>query len=319
MDTIKALAARVTAASFRTKFFFVGFALVLAALLATDPDHGLSTGMLLLSTAAGFIAVVLAHWVRKALHPYVDMRTLFDKASQDPVGAGLALVAMSLIFSAVLGLFAGRANAQTPDPRSLQHLPTVKAEVAKTWPELTMPHYVAGLIAHESGCPALRSCWSPTARLKTPREEGAGLGQITRVWRPDGSIRFDSLTEMRNRHPALREWSWQNVYQRPDLQIRAVALMSRENWLALSAIPDPWERLTMTNAAYNGGRGGVQADRRACQIKPGCDPSRWWGHVETTCTKSRAPLYGQRSACDINRDHSRHVMLKEMPKYRAAL
>lgn len=319
METLKSLLARLKGGSFRAKFFFVGFFLVMAALLATDPDHGLSTGMLLLSTASGFIAIVLAHWVRKALHPYVDMGDLFAKAAETSQGSGMALIAMAIIFYGVLGLFGGRAHGQAPDPRSAQYLPVVRAEVAKNWPELTAPHYVAGLIAHESGCPALRSCWSPTAKLKTAREEGAGLGQITRVWRTDGSIRFDSLAEMRGRHPALREWSWQNVYQRPDLQIRAVALMSRENWLSLSTIPDPWERLTMTNAAYNGGRGGVQSDRRACQITPGCDPSKWWGHVETTCTKSRAALYGQRSACDINRDHSRHVMLKEMPKYRGAL
>jgi hypothetical protein len=205
--------------------------------------------------------------------------------------------------------------AHGQDARAIPFVPTIKAEAAAHWPDLPWPHYIAGLIAHESGCPALRSCWSPTAKLKTHREEGAGLGQITRVWRPDGTVRFDSLTDMRTRHPSLREWSWQNVYQRPDLQIRAVVLMSRSNWDALRTITDPFERLTMTNAAYNGGLGGVQSDRRACQIKAGCDPQKWWGHVETTCTKSKAPLYGQRSACNINRDHSRIVMRTKFRQY----
>lgn len=205
--------------------------------------------------------------------------------------------------------------AQAQDARAVPFVPLIKEEVKTHWPDLPWAHYIAGLIAHESGCPALKSCWSPTAKLKTPREEGAGLGQITRTWRPDGTTRFDSLTEMRNKHPSLREWSWQNVYQRPDLQIRAVVLMSKANWDALRFVTEPHERLTMANAAYNGGLGGVQSDRRACQIKPGCDPQKWWGHVEHTCTKSKAPLYGQRSACDINRMHSEHVVRKEMPKY----
>jgi hypothetical protein len=304
---------------FRYKFMVGGSLAAIIGLVVTDPDKGTSTGLWLLMIGAGMVALLLAHWGRKALHDYpeADARKLFGKASQDPVGAGLALVALALVFQAVLGLFAGRAHAQTPDPRAAQFAPIIQAEMRQHWPDLPWPHYTAALIAHESGCPSLRSCWSPTAQLKTAREEGAGLGQITRAWRPDGSLRFDSLADMRDKHPALREWSWLNVYQRPDLQIRAVVLMSRGNWQALRAVADPWERLTMTNAAYNGGLGGVQADRRACQVKAGCDPQRWWGHVEHTCTKSQAALYGKRSACDINRDHSRHVMLKELPKYRA--
>lgn len=304
---------------FRYKFMVGGSLAAIIGLVVTDPDKGTSTGLWLLMIGAGMVALLLAHWGRKATHDYpeADARKLFAKASEDPVGAGLALVALSLVFQAILGLFAGRAHAQTPDPRAAQFAPIIQAEMRQHWPDLPWPHYTAALIAHESGCPSLRSCWSPTAQLKTAREEGAGLGQITRAWRPDGSLRFDSLADMRDKHPALREWSWLNVYQRPDLQIRAVVLMSRGNWQALRTVSDPWERLTMANAAYNGGLGGVQADRRACQVKAGCDPQRWWGHVEHTCTKSQAALYGKRSACDINRDHSRHVMLKELPKYRA--
>lgn len=305
---------------FRNKFLVGGSVIVLAALFATDPDKGLSTGVLLLSLATGLIAVLLAHLGRKALHDYpeADMRKLFGKAAESPVGAGLALVALSLVISALLGLFAGRAHAQA-DPRAAPFAPVIKAEVEAHWPDLAWPHYVAALIAHESGCPALRSCWSPTARLKTHREEGAGLGQLTRAWRPDGSLRFDALTDMASRHPSLRGMTWANIYQRPDYQIRAVVLMGRENWVALRLIEDHWERMAMTNAAYNGGLNGVRSDRRACQMAPGCDPQRWWGHVEKTCTKSKVPLYGKRSACDINRDHSIHVIRKEMPKYRRFL
>lgn len=300
---------------FRYKFIFGGTIMALLGLLATDPDKGGSTGLWLLGIGSGMVALLLAHWARKALldYPEADLQELFSRGRESPVGAAILALAVSIFFYAVLGLFAGRAHA---DPRAAQFAPTIQAETRTHWPDLPWPHYVAALISHESGCPALRSCWSPTARLKTQREEGAGLGQITRAYRPDGSLRFDSLADMRNRHPSLREWSWQNVYQRPDLQIRGVVLMSRVNWDALRLIDDYWERLAMTNAAYNGGLGGVNSDRRACQIKQGCDPQRWWGHVEGTCTKSQAALYGKRSACDINRDHGRHVLLKEFPKYR---
>lgn len=176
------------------------------------------------------------------------------------------------------------------------------------------------LIEHESGCFSMpRKCWNAASRLKTSREEGAGLGQITRAWHPDGRLRFDALAEMRQAHPALRELSWATIYQRPDLQLRAVILKVRGDYQALRMVEDPWQRLAFTDAAYNGGLGGVQKERRACQVKPGCDPQLWWGHVEATCLKSRAPLYGGRSACDINRHHVIDVLLVRSPKYRGWL
>ena len=58
----------------------------------------------------------------------------------------------------------------------------------------------------------------------------------------------------------------------------------------------------------------MQAERRACQVTTGCEPARWWGHVERKCLKSRQALYGQRSACDINRHHVADVFTRA-PKY----
>lgn len=303
---------------FRHLFIFGGSALVAAALLATDPDKGFSTGLLLLGLVTPIIAVAFAHWARKALHDYpeADMQRLFRAASTHPIGAGMALVALSIVLSALLGLFGRAAHAQGVPARALQHLPTLAAEIDRGWPDVPMRHYLPGLIEHESCISLTHSrCWSPTSRLKTAREEGAGLGQITRAWRADGAVRFDALQEMRDRHPALRELDWATIYQRPDLQLRAVVLKVRGDFLALRAVVDPLQRLAMADAAYNGGLGGVNNERRACQLAAGCDPQRWWGHVERYCLKSRQALYAGRSACDINRHHVDDVFRKRAPKY----
>lgn len=172
---------------------------------------------------------------------------------------------------------------------------------------------MGGLIEHESACPRPSSCWRPTARLKSAREEGAGLGQLTRAWRSDGSLRFDKLGEMREAHPALRELSWSTIYQRPDLQIRTMIVMVKADYQRFAGTAVP---LHFADAAYNGGWGGVQKERRACGLKAGCDPQRWFGQVERVCLKSRAPLYGTRSACDINRHHVADVVNVRAPKYR---
>lgn len=177
---------------------------------------------------------------------------------------------------------------------------------------------LASLIEHESCISLTHSkCWDPASRLKTPREEGAGLFQITRAYRPDGSIRFDALEELRSKYPKyLYELNWLNIYSRADLQIRAGILKSKDNYLQFvkySANTD--EALAFADAAYNGGIAGVNNERRACYISKGCDASKWFGHVEKYCLKSKIALYGNRSACDINRHHVEDVLHIRANKY----
>ena len=205
--------------------------------------------------------------------------------------------------------------AQIP-PQAHANLPVLRSQIDAIIPGFDRPQYFAGLIEHES-CVTLTSprCWNATARLKTDREEGAGLGQLTRAYTADGRIRFDALADARKLDPTgLNQLRWETVYQRPDLQMRVIVLMTRANLNRLGSLtPDP---LPFADAAYNGGLGGVINERRACGLQHGCDPDTWFGHVEKHCLKSTRPLYGTRSACDINRHHVRDVLLNRMPKYR---
>lgn len=297
---------------FRYLFMGLGTFAVLAALLLTDPDKGLATGMFLLALASGVVAVAAAHLSRRGLFDYLDLKRLARKAEEEPTGAGLVFVGVCIVIYGLLSLFGSAAKAAEIPPQAHQYLPVLRAELDKTWPGAPDRAYMGGLIEHESACPAKRSCWKPTARLKSAREEGAGLGQLTRAWRADGSLRFDKLAEMRT-HPALRELSWATIYQRPDLQMRTMIVMVKADHQFFLGRGDA---LAFADAAYNGGRGGVEKERRACGLKDGCDPRRWFGHVERVCLKSRTPIYGTRSACDINRHHVHDVLHVRAPKYR---
>ena len=197
------------------------------------------------------------------------------------------------------------------------YLPIVKKEAARLMPDLKTPYYFGGLIEHESCIHLTHSrCWSPTSELKTSRELGIGVGQLTKAFREDGSIRFDSLTEIRNKHQQeLKELSWSNIKLRPDLQIRAMVLMIHNNYKTLYKVTNQYERLAMTDAAYNGGLGGLNKERTACGLAKGCDPQFWFGHIENHCLKSKKVLYASRSACDINRKHV-FLTFERMPKYK---
>jgi hypothetical protein len=139
------------------------------------------------------------------------------------------------------------------------------------------------------------------------------LGQITRAYYRDGALRFDALDELSDRYDnELFGLSWDTVYKRPDLQLRALVLMSKDMAAPFRKTQD---QLAFGDAAYNGGLAGVQKERRACKLTKGCDPNQWFGHVELHCLKSKAALYGDRSACEINREHVQNVLLIRRSKY----
>lgn len=302
--------------------FLFGGAIVAAALsYYTDPDaNGLSTILGGLAIIQGIWAVTAAHMGRKALtdYPEADQRRLFTKAGESPVGAGLALIALAIVFVGLLLVFAPRAHADTLPAGFHTYGATLRAEQRQFWPDHPDPAALAALVEQES-CVSRKSpkCWNPGARLKTAREEGAGMGQITRAYRADGSVRFDSLAGLRDQYDAeLGALSWDSIYQRPDLQLRALVLMSRDAARPFRASA-AW--LHFGDAGYNGGVAGVQKERRACKLSAGCDPAQWFGHVERHCLKSRQPLYGGRSACDINREHVHNVFLVRRVKYVGAM
>lgn len=200
-------------------------------------------------------------------------------------------------------------------PLATVYLPILAVQIAMFWPDYPRPSEFAGQIEQET-CVSLTSkrCWSPRAELRTSRERGVGLGQITKT------SRFDALAEMKQAHPTeLSGWSWDNPYD-ASLQIAALVLKDRDSWLKLGFAADHHERAAMMFSAYNGGLGGVLNDRRLCASTKGCDPTRWYGHVEQTSLKARlsAKGYGQSFFC-INRTYPHLIMFKRADKYRTAL
>jgi hypothetical protein len=61
---------------------------------------------------------------------------------------------------------------------------------------------------------------------------------------------------MKRKYPKdLYELNWNSVYDRPDLQIRTMILMSKANY---SLFLDTKEPLAFADSAYNGGVGDVR-------------------------------------------------------------
>jgi len=257
--------------------------------------------------------VALSHVFRRALFPYLDLRATAYRACTTSEGAGRVFLGVCIVLASLLLLMGGVAKAGEVPPGAVQYMPVLKDEIRTNWPGMHMPSALAAQVEQES-CVSLKSarCWNPRAELRTSREQGVGFGQVTRT------ARFDALAELREQFPEqLRGWSWSSatLYD-PHYQLRALVLMDRRNWGVITGTATPDDRLAMALTAYNGGLGGLSSDRRMCAATRGCDPGRWFGHVERTSLKSRTVVGGYgRSFFAINRAYAPAVLFTRRPKY----
>jgi len=195
-------------------------------------------------------------------------------------------------------------------PNAVTYLPVLQAEIRQHWPQTPLPSTLAAQVEQET-CYNLkhRKCWNPKAELKTEREYGFGLGQLT------VTKRFDNFSEAKKLHHSLADWQWEDRYD-PSRQLRTMILMDKAAWARLSFVDDEIERLAMTFSAYNGGLGGVLQDRKLCSSKAGCDPNKWFGHVAEHSFKKKTKTsgYGQ-SFYHINREYVVNVLTTRREKY----
>ena len=294
--------------SIRFSVMWAAAMLVVAWFWAGDPDGGLQLVEQLRALVGGLTALGLAYLARKALIPG-DAKTAWEAARLGSLPNAILVLAVALLTGMLFLGFIPRALASPLPGSATRDLPVLMEEIGARWPSMPLPSVLGALVEQESG-------WKPGATLKTAREEGAGYGQFTRAYRADGSMRFDALAEVVRLDPSLAGWVWADRYN-PRMQLRAVTVRMRDCHRRLSRLAaDDYNALAMCDGAYNGGEGGLMAERRLCAAATGCDPGLWFGHVELHSTKSRARWHGYgASAYEINRTHVRNVMVVRRAKY----
>lgn len=198
---------------------------------------------------------------------------------------------------------------QSIPTRATQYLPILIEESNTVWPNTHYDHYFAGQVEQET-CPSLKSskCWNPRTELKTSREYGFGLGQLTIT------PKFNNFKEVTTKYKSLKSWKYEDRYN-PRMQLRAMLLMDRTNYNAISS-PYDEERLAMAFSAYNGGLGGLLKDRQLCRYQKNCDQNKWFGHVEKYSSKSKKKTSEYaKSFFEINREYVSNIMKVRSSKY----
>lgn len=189
-------------------------------------------------------------------------------------------------------------------------LPILWLEVAALWPEFPAKPMFAGQIEQESR-------WNPRAELKTSRENGVGLSQVTRAYNADGSIRFDTMAELKALHRELKDWTWERRFD-PRMGMRAVILKDRDCYSAMPWAADALNRAALSLVCYNSGRGGINQDRQLCRQMEGCNPDKWFGNIEHHSLKNKVKTAGYgKSFFEISREYPRRILFDLAPKYGA--
>lgn len=223
----------------------------------------------------------------------------------------LAALVLLVLFSSTLWAQEVPSAPKGIPQNFMYHKDTLIDAMRRKWPDNPYPSAIAGQIEQET-CITLthKKCWSRFAELKTSRERGAGLGQITTVFG-----KFDAMDEAKKLDNELKDWSWEDTYNAEMQMVALIAMMKRNYGLFKSA--SELDRYAFALAAYNGGIGGVQSDQRICRNTKGCDDKLWFGNVEHTSLKSKVKLKGYgKSFFDINREYPLLILTKRRFKYK---
>ncbi len=162
-------------------------------------------------TAGGVVLYFAAasHATRVIAFPYADLRVLIEKSKESPIGAAISALGIMMVVSAMI-LASAVVYADDLPPNATRYAPLLKAEQAAYWPDMPMPQALAGQVEQET-CPSLKSakCWNPRAELKTAREYGFGLGQLT------VTSRFSAFEEVKAWTQAFPDGSGRIATTRP--------------------------------------------------------------------------------------------------------
>jgi len=167
--------------------------------------------------------------------------------------------------------------------RATPYMPMLIDIFKQYWIEAPMKHIEPGKVEQES-------LWKEKAELKTSREYGIGLVQITQAFRKDGSVRFDNFLEAKKRYKEfLGDWQWEDRFN-PKYQLTYSILTDKHNFNILSFFKNPQERWAGTLVCYNAGCGTVLNRKALCRATKGCDITKWFGGLDSVHLKSEEVL-----------------------------
>jgi len=218
----------------------------------------------------------------------------------------LLLLTILLALSSCEPVFAG----DTVMNRAGVYLPTLSNVILSYWPTAPGRPIMAGKIEQESS-------WKEKATLKTSRELGRGLGQMTITYRADGSERFNIYRDA-VKMKVLKDWNWRDDPYNVKYQLTFSVLTDRSNFSTVRpyAVND-YQAWKMALVCYNAGQGRWLSRRHNAKTKS-LPADRWDDGLDQAYPAGEAKLLYGRPLYEAVNEYPR-VIFKRAEKYRGML
>lgn len=284
-------------------------------------------GVLLISDAAfmvglsrlSMIALIIAafHIIRKKLFPYIDLKVFTGRASESPVAS--AIVVAALLFFLIAMCYITVAHSATmSDEKILQkarpYMPVFRAAVYRHWPKAPHREHLTGKVEQET-CTTLAKCWNPGTELKTDREYGFGLSQMTVAHYRDGSVRFNKFEEAKQCYKELSAWRWDDRWN-VEYHLTFITLESKRLYDTMwPHFRDSISASAASLVAYNAGSGTVLHRRALCSHTKGCDETVWFGGLDSVMMPGEERLLYGKPLYQRRNEYPDNIIHKRAPKY----
>jgi hypothetical protein len=197
-------------------------------------------------------------------------------------------------------------------------LPNLKEKINQYWKELKYKHYIGGQIEQES-CASLKKCWNPNVELKTEREYGFGLAQITIAYDKLGKERFNNFLEAKRKYKELTSWRWEDRFN-VDYQLTFILLEDKRLYnLNSKLFKDEINKMAGLFVSYNAGMGTILQRRALCERSINCNKNVWFGGLSDVHLKYEEQLlYGQK-LYEMRNRYPFNIIFKKSEKYKCLI
>ena len=259
------------------------------------------------------LIALFGHYIRKTLFPYADLQVAWKEAvTKANLPAAIVYVAKVAFLFGLIWLAASFISpriagaASEPSAKAKKYLPVLKTAIDTHWPAAPMRHYIAGQIEQES------AGWNERAELKTSREYGIGLAQITIAYNADGSERFNNFKAAQK---IFRDWKWEDRFN-VKYQLGYAVINDRSSFRQVARLfRDDDSRWRASLVAYNAGYGTV-LQRRALAVRSGVPADRWVGGLDQVAMGYEKKLLYGRPLVKMRNEYPRIICDVRAPKYR---
>jgi len=152
-----------------------------------------------------------------------------------------------------------------------------KGVIDTNWNTMPLRETIGGQVERESD-------WKPTAQLKTSREHGMGLTQITIAYDSNGKERFNNFKNA-VAIKQLKNWNWRKDPYNVKYQLTYLVLQDKSNFnMVRKYMINDEEAMKTTLVCYNAGEGRWLMRRTVAKAK-GIPSDRWTGGLDHAYTK----------------------------------